>query len=258
MRRSKNRCREARIASRILGLTALVTPLFASAVPLVIDDFTTPIATNANGLFPVGTGVNSNRIAVSGPGIIGGERDVRQFNPNSSVTIDIRGGRAVLDNVLTLELEYDGVQGRLGDPRLAGELGGLDLTNGGVNDLFTFDVFSVGSSTAGFFAFLRDDSGGEQRVERDLSLGAMMLDFSVFNRVDLTSVTDILFGFSDDQGSNDLTRFSLEIGGITTASSGGSDVVPVSEPQNTLLLLALGFGALALTRRRRMQLGDYR
>jgi len=123
-----------------------------------------------------------------------------------------------------------------------GTLGGVDLTEGGVNSAFEIDVLfiddSQGSSVGTMELFFTDSDGDRGRIIRDftnLLPGMNLFPFSeLTGQVDLDSVDEVELTYT--LVGNDLTAV------ITSFS-----VVP--EP-STGLLFGSGLGALCLLRRR--------
>jgi|CXWL01.1.fsa_nt_gi uncharacterized repeat protein (TIGR01451 family) len=133
---------------RRLGALALVTlgaaSSVASAQPLLIDDFSTNQAALTLTFPPAGTNASSS---ASGTGIIVGERDV-QINLTAGViagntmSATVSSGFFSYSQDATIagatELQWDGFDA---DPTLdTSGMGGVDLTNGGVQDAIRVTV----------------------------------------------------------------------------------------------------------------------
>ena len=193
-----------------------------------IDSFTTPQSTPASGL----------RGAVSGPGILGTERDVILKAEGSLVTIE--NGSLVYSTPTrnSITIEWDGVQGGDGSPDRARQLPVTDLTRGGAHDRFIVDITAI---------------TGEWAIGVGFSYGSTSYSSqAVFG---FTSPGTVEFLFSDLSSSEQLVnvnglhlRLSPEFA-YQAIAIGAFQSVP--EPSSWVLLGTAGLAAIFVWRRRR-------
>lgn len=197
----------------------------SSAQALLIDDFTTPQSATAPGY-------------VSGPGILGTERDVSTGDGKSFTA---GGGTATFagDGTVTTGIAQIGWDGANADLVLRFGLPDTDLTDGGLSDRFILDVLAITGTLSLTIVT------GDNILDRSLSPlitisspGVVEVPFAVFAPflggpgADFTAVNGIYFGFlSRDPGPNE----SISFGAFRTA--------PVPEP-STATLVAIGLGLL--------------
>ena len=130
--------------SRFTATLLLLCPFMLRATPAIdvlIDSFTTP--QSAPG------GADTRNVA-DGGGILGGERDSISFltlSANGTVPGQLRVAfpNGLLTGRAGADITYDGVDGNPSYSYFGG-LGSVDLTQGGVNDRFRFDITSVTGS----------------------------------------------------------------------------------------------------------------
>ncbi len=169
------------------SLAAIVLSLFTIAVAqpacagVIIDDFTTAQTR-------LGTGFS----IVSGGGILGTEREVSISGLNSATASFVAtGGLANLTGptgsatpaVALFTLRYDGTDG---SPGISYNLGGVDLTDGGLADQFVLDIASVVVTSVGV----------PNQVEVNIAVGESTGNAHYINSVPVTSSGLLVVPFS--------------------------------------------------------------
>lgn len=227
----------------------------AQAVGLfTIDTFDTPQALSVNG--PANTASSS----VSGVGIIGGHRDMEvnstagipflTWDADASVSIpgkfNISAGPTIAGNTL---LQWDGGDGSISlDPT---GLGGIDITNGGLNTAIGIRVSS--SDLASNFTLTVYDAS--DNTGSTFSTANLAVPSGIF------SDTDFLVNFTDFVGGADLTNvgaIELLVDGavpgldlIFDFIQSGSTLIP--EPFSAATwLVCLTVAGLVIGRKRRL------
>jgi hypothetical protein len=150
-----------------IGLALVLAVSAANAAPITIDDFASPDPRQQWSLTNLDPDPTLRK--ASGPGIVGGERDllIDLISPNNPGDIDGSGqigtradGRTNFefqsgsDDAVTATLQYDGFDVEtattFNNARLLGQPSGgpppgpgIDLTGGGTNNAFLFDFFDA-------------------------------------------------------------------------------------------------------------------
>ncbi len=228
-----------RASFMILAISSLMFTATASAADVLIDNFSDGSST-LTAIMP-GTPDSSTE---TGTGIIGTEREaLLEVDTNSFIASNVAHATLAIapgENLnfandpgvaSTLTLTYDGV-GMMG-------LGGVDATDGGMNDLLQVSVVFV--DLAFTFEFtLTDGSGSTATVSVvDPSTGDVNIALSDFVGVDLTDIEEIVWVIESPLAGDivvDTLRFTV-----------------IPEPSSILMgLTAIGtLSGLAFIRRRR-------
>lgn len=215
-------------AASALGIAAAAGNAQAQ-LGLLIDDYTT--AQSIDSVAGPDTG------AVSGAGILGGEREITQ---NATVNVDITGGTMTLTNVgnfsTNIRFEYDGT---------AGSPFSVDLLGAGSE--FGFEVLSTTAGNSIEVFQVNDALGGGNRTAFgaiDLStVGNVLVPFTALDRATGPFFNpDPPADFTDI--SNIAIEFRLAVGGSLTVEN--LRVVPAPASAGLIAL-----GGLAAVRRRR-------
>lgn len=154
----------------------ILTLASSSRADLLIDSFATAQSAPGGG---------DTRNVASGNGILGGERDVWSFltmSANGTVPGQLR---VAFPNGLLLgraggELTYDGIDNNPSASSYNG-LGSIDLTQGGSNDRFRFDITSVVGSAVLQVDVFSVNHGSTASVNLPLSPGPFDIAFSSFH-----------------------------------------------------------------------------
>ncbi|EAQ04343.1 hypothetical protein OB2597_09374 [Pseudooceanicola batsensis HTCC2597] len=219
-----------------VGLTAMATA--AGAATMTLDDFDTDIASG-----PVSSFDNiPATIEDSAPSAIGNFREITVVG-DSGVPDAARA--AVDDGELTFSNDA-GVQGRV-DVIYDGEgdsgLGGVDLTMGGTDGFFAFDLttdVSIGYQVSVMDTF--GDSGSSPLTASGsfVSDETVLISFAEFAGVDLTSADSVTLSLVDTS-----TDFAAD---VTVDNFRTTSAIPL--PASALLMLG-GLGAFGFARKRR-------
>lgn len=186
--------------------------LTAGAFNTMIDDFANQQQVEGNPIIPVGsTNLTSNSV-------IGGQRDLHVQYWLGPAEANLYANPYGLNQVLefnqsagviaTATVTWDGVDGDRSTTPAAGGLGGIDLTAGGLNEAFAFNL-GIDAAGAGENLVLRIFSGS------DVSEATVVIPVN-----DGTAVIDHIVPFSDFAGGADLTAvdaIQLELGGTKTS-----------------------------------------
>jgi hypothetical protein len=212
----------------------LLCPLVLRANPVsdvLVDSFAT--SQSAPG------GVGTRNTAVGG-GILGGERDIHTFltlSANGTVPGQLRVAfpNGLLTGRAGGDITYDGVDG---DPSSSffGGLGSVDLTQGGVNDRFRFDITSIANTSATLLIDVFSvNHGSSIQLNLPQSPGLFDVPFSAF----LSHGSP--FAFPVDFHNVGYIDFHFEMGAGDAVVMDSIAVVP--EPPS-LALISLGSFAL--------------
>lgn len=226
-------------ASLALALCAfgllLNFPCFAA---VVVDDFSTTQVLSGLGLSGAGY--------VSGPGILGTERDAEAYAPsidiNSSVPNQFRAFNSHPENWGTIWLTYDGVDHSTSSSFLGG-LGHLDLTQGGLNDRFRIALTAATIGGGSLSISVRNVNwfGSALTVTLPAAPAVLDLRFADFHVADLAHQ---LVDFADVG----FLQISLAMN-PGEAYTFGPIVATVPEPAASTLIPLAAAGILALRRR---------
>ncbi len=215
---------------RVLRLITILAYYFASASSaqaLLIDSFATPQSATVPSF-------------VTGPGILGTERDVSITGGGKSFSAG--GGTAVFSGsaaagIGVTNLSWDGLEASTVH---SFGLPDTDLTDGGVSDRFILDILSITGSLT--LIIVTGDSFSDRSLSPLVTIASAGIvevpfaDFAPFRGgpgADFSAVNGIYFSFlTSDPGPNE----SITFGPFRTA--------PLPEPSTTLLV-AMGLGLMS-------------
>lgn len=218
----------------------LLCPLTLRANPVSdvsIDSFAT--SQSAPG------GVNTRSTAV-GSGILGGERDVNTFltmSANGTVPGQLRVAfpEGLLTGRAGGDITYDGVDGNP-SASFFGGLGSVDLTQGGVNDRFRFDITSVtGSSATLLIDVFSVNHGSSIQLNLPHSPGYFDVPFSAL----LPHGSPFAFPVDFHNVGYIDFHFEMNTGDAVVMDS----ITAVPEPSALALISCASFGFLTMRRR---------
>ena len=225
---------------------------------MLIDDFADQQEVTANPIVGVGaTNLTSSTV-------IGGQRDLHIEYISGPAESTLYANPFGLNEVLEFNqsaavisvatITWDGIDGDMSTTPQAGGLGGIDITNGGLNEAFAFDL-GIDAAGAGENLTLRIFSDGgvsEAIVSIPVTNGTAMSQQTValsefIGTADLTAVDVIQLEIGGSKPSID-----AQIGPIGLIGSAVNDIsVPTPEP-SSMLLAVFGFAwFLGKNRRRR-------
>lgn len=223
--------------TRSLAALVLAAATQGSEAALVIDSFTTPQSVS------IGGAVSSAFNATLAPEALGGERDIEvtRTSGSGSITVD----------VFMSAVEYAASFSAHGNARIVWDgldasatihpvgLGGLDLTQAGVNDRFYFGAGSdLGTM---FYLTVFDSIGGAQQTGVTIAPGFVIanyaLPFSLFPGVDFSQVRAVALDMAGPTA------------GVDSIILGNFAVVPEVNPWLPAAAMAGVLGISALRRR---------
>ena len=165
---------------------------------------------------------------------------------NGSATFNSTGGQATLATPISnfVLLDYDGDDDSAGAPAFL--LGGLDLTDGGMNNVFVLDIASLAGGTINFNVRITTGVAGVNTSQANGSINSAGLYEVAFSNLsagagDVSSVDRLTFRFDLESGQ------SITLNQISADASSVSSEVP--EP-GSAALLGLGLAAIAFWRRK--------
>lgn len=210
----------------LAGALAFGMAASAQAATITIDTFADlqgPVTANAGG---------SNTSTVATANALGGSRTITVTNtggPLSTVGVSVAGSYAFSNDALTQ-----------GTSTLTYNLGGFDLTDGGLNDTFVAEVTAI---DLGMKVTLEID--GESNDILVGGTGDLTYSFAAFTTVDFTNVSTISLTF-DSNGVDGVDAVIDLLG----ARDDEPNPAPVPLPAGGLLLMT-GLAGLGYARRRK-------
>ena len=226
-----------------LSVSIFVSPLGASAADAVIDSFVTPQEAPGGGI----------RNVADGSGVLGGERDIDTFlnmSANGAVANQMQIWipiNSTLTGRAGGDITYDGNDNNPSGSSFSG-LGSIDLTGGGSNDRFRFEVTSVSQSSATLSFQLLQYSGSTKASEFSMLLpttpGIYEIPFSSF-----VFLTDPFYQATGPVDFHSVGYANLHFEMVKGESITIDNIIAVPEPS----VLALGLGVAALLLRRRFR-----
>lgn len=192
-------------------------------------------------------GVNTRNVA-DGSGILGGERDINTFltisaNGTTPGQLQIGFPNGLLTGRAGGDITYDGVDG---DPSSSyfGGLGSVDLTAGGVNNCFQFDITSVsGNSAVMQIQVFSVNHGSSVWVNLPQTPGIFNVPFSAFQ------YNGAPFAYPADFQNVGYINFHFEMGGGDSVVINSITTTTVPEPTALALVSCSAAGWLASRRK---------
>jgi len=220
----------------------LVCPVRLQASPasnVLIDSFAT--SQSAPG------GVDTRNVAAGG-GILGGERDIISFltlSANGTVPGQLSLGfpNGLLNGRAGGDITYDGVDGNPSSSYFGG-LGSVDLTQGGVNDCFQFDITSIANTAATLLIQVRSvNHGSSVQVNLPQTAGILDVPFSWFH------YDSSPFAFPVDFYNVGYINFHFEMGGRDLVVMDSVVATTIPEPSTLALIACMSAGLLTMRRK---------